>query len=227
FAQLRQPLQRRADRRNRLGPGLSILEPAHEAVRGDLGNAPATRVALLQVLDDRLGQQVVELAQAIGLQGLVGRVSGGGGHRGLLVEVKIGVGQRLNTERSQRCRTCCENINKSTGRWIFRSSGSGCEASAGVTHIGGRRLGVDFTARPAGHPSRGCLRREFACSSSPDALCPESPRWHYGSWPRELRSESRPAGEAAVAPRRFRHPSRSFHRSLTRACSELLPGANL
>ena len=74
FAQLRQPRQRRADRRNRLGPGLSIPEPAHEAVRGDLGNAAAARVALLQVLDDRLGQQVVELAQAIGLQGLVGRV---------------------------------------------------------------------------------------------------------------------------------------------------------
>src|SRR5271157_3928299 len=63
------------------------------------------------------------------------------------------------------------------------------------------RLGVDFTARPAGHPSRGCLRREFACSSSPDALCPESPRWHYGSSPRELRSESRPAREAADGPR--------------------------
>ena len=49
-AQPRQPLQHRADRKDRLGPGLSIPEPAHEAVRGDVGDPAATRVALPRCL---------------------------------------------------------------------------------------------------------------------------------------------------------------------------------
>ena len=64
---------------------MGILKPAHEAVRRDLGDPSTTRVALGQMLADRLGEHVVELAQAVRLQGLVRRVhSGRCGHRGLL-----------------------------------------------------------------------------------------------------------------------------------------------
>ena len=75
---------------------LGVAEPAQEIVGRELGDpAPAGR-AVFQVLADRLGRGVVELAQAIGLQGLVGRVSGGGGtHGDLLVEGKNAIGERM------------------------------------------------------------------------------------------------------------------------------------
>ena len=68
---------------SRLARGLlSVADPLEEAVGRHPGNTfPAVR-ALLQVLVDRLGRGVVELAQAVGAQGLVGRMEGCGGvHR--------------------------------------------------------------------------------------------------------------------------------------------------
>ena len=61
----------------RLDPGL--LEPSQEIVGRELGNPPLAGIAPFQVLAHRLGRDVVELAQAIGLQDRVGRVDGGGG----------------------------------------------------------------------------------------------------------------------------------------------------
>ena len=69
-SQHRQAGERGDDRRRGVGSALGVPEPAQEAVRGHLGHAvPAIR-ALLQVLVDRFGGGVVELAQAIGAQGL-------------------------------------------------------------------------------------------------------------------------------------------------------------
>ena len=53
---------------------LSLADPPEEAVGRHLGDSFAAIRALLQVLVDRLGQPVVELAQAIRTQGLVGGV---------------------------------------------------------------------------------------------------------------------------------------------------------
>ena len=67
----------------RIGPALGVAEPAEEAVGGQLGDAPPAVGAGLQVVVDRLGRGVVELAQAVGEQGLVGRVEGGLGVHGV------------------------------------------------------------------------------------------------------------------------------------------------
>ncbi len=55
-------------------PGLSVPEPVEETVRRHLGHEAAAIGAVFQVLVDRLGRVVVELAQAIGLQSLRGRM---------------------------------------------------------------------------------------------------------------------------------------------------------
>ena len=69
--------------------GLGALEPPDEGVGSDLGDPSPARVAALHVPADGLGHHVVELAQAIGLQGLIAGVhSGGGGHRGLLQDLE-------------------------------------------------------------------------------------------------------------------------------------------
>ena len=74
------------EHREAVGRGAAGLEEAGrvlatrsrpvEAVGGQLGDAAAAVRATLQVLDDRSGRGVVEPAQAVGVQGLVGRVEG-------------------------------------------------------------------------------------------------------------------------------------------------------
>ena len=75
-SQHRQAGERGDDRRGGIGSALGVPEPAEEAVRGDLSDAVPAGRALLQMLVDRLGRTVVELAQAIRTQGLVGRMEG-------------------------------------------------------------------------------------------------------------------------------------------------------
>ena len=53
-----------------------VADPLEEAVGRHLGDPFPTIRALLQMLVDRLGRTVVELAQAVRAQGLVGRMDG-------------------------------------------------------------------------------------------------------------------------------------------------------
>jgi hypothetical protein len=50
------------DRGRRIGPGLGVAEPAEEAVGRELGDAPPAGRARLQVLVDRFGCGIIELA---------------------------------------------------------------------------------------------------------------------------------------------------------------------
>ena len=58
------------------GRRLGVAEAAEEAVGRQLGDPAAAGRARRQVLVDRFGRGVVELAQAVGVQRLVGRVQG-------------------------------------------------------------------------------------------------------------------------------------------------------
>jgi len=66
--------ERGDDRRGGVGSAPGVAEPAEEAVRGQLGDAVPADRALLQMLVDCVRRIVVELAQAIRTQGLVGRM---------------------------------------------------------------------------------------------------------------------------------------------------------
>ena len=85
------------ERGGRIGPALGVAEPAEEAVGGQLGDPAAAGRARLQVLVDRFGRGVVELAQAVGVQGLVGRVEGWMGvHEiGLRLRVRVAVDESM------------------------------------------------------------------------------------------------------------------------------------
>ena len=62
---------------------LGTTQPAQEIVRRYLGDPALAGTARLQVLAHRPRGDVVELAQAIGTQDLVGRVNGGGAHNAI------------------------------------------------------------------------------------------------------------------------------------------------
>ena len=72
------------------GRPVRLAEPAEEAVGRHLGDpAPARSRTPPGACSTASAQHVVELAQAIGLQGLVGRMHGGWGvHRGLLQDLR-------------------------------------------------------------------------------------------------------------------------------------------
>jgi hypothetical protein len=55
-----------------------LLKPPQELVGRQLRNPPLAGITSFEVLANRRGRDVVELAQAIGLQDRVGRVDGGG-----------------------------------------------------------------------------------------------------------------------------------------------------
>src|SRR5262249_7900437 len=66
----------------RIGPAPWVAEPVENAVRGELADPAAAGRTRLQVLVDRFGRGIVELAQAVRREGLVGGVTGWSGvHR--------------------------------------------------------------------------------------------------------------------------------------------------
>ncbi len=85
-----------------IAPRLGVAESAEEAVGGDLGDAAAAIRAALQVRVHRFGRGVVELAQAVGLQGLVGRMQGG----------RAFMGSVSGSSRAVRCADPQGNITK-------------------------------------------------------------------------------------------------------------------
>ncbi len=72
--QHRQAGGRGHERAGRIGPALGLAEPFKGAIRRQIGDTSPTVGAGLEVIVDRLGRGVVEPAQTVGAQRLVGRV---------------------------------------------------------------------------------------------------------------------------------------------------------
>ena len=88
---------------------LSVPDPAEEAVGRHLGDPLAAIGALLQVLVDRLGRRVVELAQAERAEGLVGRMEGRDGVHRAVSGNGVELTAYTEDERPVPRRTCREN----------------------------------------------------------------------------------------------------------------------
>ena len=117
--QHRQAGERGDDRGGGIGPALGVAEPAEEAVGGDRGDAvPAVR-ALLQVLVDRFGRGVVELAQAVGTQGLVGRVGSWRGVHGigLPLRARVSVVGSMAQSTERKAATAPDLTRKMQNSW--------------------------------------------------------------------------------------------------------------
>ncbi len=74
----------------RLGRGLRFSEAAEKAIGGERGDALPAFQAALEVLVDRLGRGVVDLAQAVGVQDLVSRMGNLRGVHGIGLRVESG-----------------------------------------------------------------------------------------------------------------------------------------
>ena len=91
----RRPAGLRLARRRLARRLLSVADPLEEAVGRHLGDPFPAVAAFHQMLVDRLGRTIIELAQAIRTQGLVGRVEGRGGvHRAVSGFRRVGTAHR-------------------------------------------------------------------------------------------------------------------------------------
>jgi hypothetical protein len=92
------------------------LEPAQELIGRKLGDPLLARVAPFQVLTHRCGRNVVELAQAIGLQDWVDRVDGGGGaHDGISWSDSSTDGRSITVKESPQQRETRRKKNQEIG----------------------------------------------------------------------------------------------------------------